>query len=185
MKKTPLFLAFLLIIGLFGYFFFFNKKTQPSYENKVRNTIQEKKETTVEKIKELIGQNVSLKCTYQTDGAKITTYIKGKNKIRTAVETKEGVNESIFANNKVYWWDNKTKEGFAMSVDLIKTQQDKTRKIDDPEKQIEEMEKLKAQCVRENFSDSFFQPPADVKFQDFDRIQEMMKQGNFQVPAEE
>lgn len=185
MKKSPiLFLIILLIIGGLGYYFFNGKKQEKTPENKVNTTQekQEKKETVVEKIKDLVAQNVSLKCTYQVDGAKITTYIKGKNKFRTIVETKEGVNESIFAGNKIYSWDQKRKEGMVMSVDLIKSQQNKTTKIEDPEKQIEEMEKVKANCQRVNFSDSVFNPPADVKFQDFDKIQQMMEQGNFQIP---
>lgn len=187
MKKSPVFfLIILLIIGALGYYFFTGKKQEKVFENKVKNTTsqekQEKKETVVDKIKDLVAQNVSLKCTYQIEENKITTYIKGKNKFRTIVETKQGVNESIFANNKIYSWDQKRKEGIVMSVDLIKSQQNKTTNVEDPEKQIEEMEKLKANCVRENFSDSVFNPPADVKFQDFDKIQEMMQQGNFQIP---
>ncbi|MFN4213024.1 MAG: hypothetical protein ACK4FL_03645 [Microgenomates group bacterium] len=176
MKKLPLFylIILLVVIGL-GYYFFNGKKQEKVSENKVQKNTQEKKETVVEKIKDLVAQNVSLKCTYQIDEAKITTYIKGKNKFRTTVETKQGVNESIFADNKIYSWDPKRKEGMVMSVDLIKNLQNTSTKVEDPEKQIEEMERLKATCIRENFSDNVFTPPTDVKFQDFDKLQQMMQ----------
>lgn len=184
MKKSSLvFLLILLILGVLGYYFLNTKKQESRLQNQAKNNVQEKKESVVEKIKDLVAQNVSLKCTYEINGTKITTYIKGKNRIRTTVETKEGVNESIFADNKIYSWDQKRKEGIVMSADLIKNQQNKAAKVEDPEKQIEEMEKLKARCERVSFSESLFTPPADVRFQDFDKLQQMMQQGNFQMPG--
>lgn len=183
MKKILPFIFIVLLVAGGFYFYSTGKKTQTSLGEKVKEAVEEKKQEAKEAIKDLVSRNVSLKCTYEIDDTKVTTYIKGKNKIRTTVETKEGeVNESIFANNKIYSWDQKRKEGIVMSVDLIKNQQNKTTKVEDPEKQIDEMEKLRARCEKVSFSENIFTPPTDVRFQDFDKLQEMMKQGNFQMP---
>ena len=98
-KSSILFLIILLVVAGLGYYFFSGKKQEKVSENKV-NTTQEKQEekgTVVEKIRDLVAQNVSLKCTYQIDESEITTYIKGKNKFRTIVETKQELNKSIFS----------------------------------------------------------------------------------------
>lgn len=183
MKKIIPFIFIVLLVAGGFYFYSSTKKEKTSLGEKAKEVIEEKKQEAKERIKDLINKNISLKCTYDIDGTKVTTYIKGGNKIRTVVETKEGgVNESIFANNKIYSWDQKRKEGMVMSVDLIKRQQDKTINVENPQKQIEDMEKFKADCRKENFSDSIFNPPADVKFQDFDKLQQMMQQGSFQIP---
>lgn len=180
MKKIVLFILVVLLVVSGFYFYSTGKKGQKPLGEKVKQVVEEKKQ---EAIRDLITKNVSLKCAYEIEGTKVTTYIKGKDRIRTTVETKEGgVNESIFDGKKIYSWEPKRKEGIVMSVDLIKSQQNKTNKVEDPETQIEKMEKFKARCEKVNFSDSVFNPPTDVKFQDFDKLQQMMQQENFQIP---
>lgn len=181
MKKILPIIFIVLIIGA-GYFFLTTKKQEKSFSEKIKETTDQKKETVVEGIKEMLNKNVSLKCSYETpDGSKITNYLKGKDKFRVKIETKERINEVILINKKMYSWDNQTKQGIIMSVDNI--EKPKKTENQNPEKYVQDLETFKAKCDKENFSDDLFQPPTDIKFQDMDKLQEMMKQGNFQVPT--
>lgn len=181
MKKIiPFTLIALLVVG--GYFLVFkNKKEKTQSEKNLKQTAVEKKERLTSSIKDLIAQNLKIKCTYQIEDTQVVSYFQGKDKMRNTVKNKEGIVETIFSNSKIYTWDTKTKQGMMMTFNPEQFKNQNTGKIESPEKQIEDLEKLKAQCQKENFSESVFVPPSDVKFEDFDKLQEMMQQGNFQI----
>lgn len=183
MKKIlPLIFIFLLIGA--GYFLLTNRTEKKPIQEKLKEVVNQTKEEVAQGIKEMVYKNVSLKCIYETpEGTKVTAYIKGTDKIRSIMEGKDKKNEVIFFKGKMYAWDNKTKQGMIMTINQIKPQKNEKTVIEDPKKYIEELEKIKAKCSQENFSDAIFQPPADIKFQDLDKIQEMMEKGNFQTPA--
>lgn len=186
MKKFLPLVFLVLFLSALGYFVLTNKnkKSQLPAEKKSQTT-QEKPPAAVEKIKDLISQNIALKCIHQgPEGFTVTTYLKGKDKIRTTVVGKEGTSESIVVGGKLYAWESNTKQGIVMTIDKIKRQPNEKTIAKDPQQSIEELEQLKAQCRRENFSDSIFTPPAEIKFQDFDQFQNMMPPGNFQIPTE-
>lgn len=192
MKKNPLiFIVIILIVGLGLYLLMINKNNSNNFINQsqktLNNVVKETKEKTAEKIQDLISQNINLKCSYETpSGTKVTTYIQRKDKMRSVIETKSGENHVLFLNGKMYSWSEKTKQGMIMNVKTgieNKTAQQKPEIIEDPKKYLDELEKFKADCRKENFSESLFQIPNDVKFQDVDKIQEMMEKGNFQMPT--
>ncbi len=186
MKKFLPLVFLVLFVTALGYFVLTNKnkKSQLPMEKK-NQTTQEELPAATEKIKDLIGQNIALKCLHQgPEGVTITTYLKGKDKIRTTVVRKDGTSESIVVNGKLYTWDNNTKQGIVMTIDKIKRQPNEKTTAKDPQQYIEELEQLKAQCRRENFSDSIFKPPAEIKFQDFDQFQNMTPPDNPQIPTE-
>ncbi len=186
MKKILPIIFIVLLIGA-GYFLLNNNKTEkkPSKE-KIQEAVNQKKQDVVQEIKEMAYKNVSLKCIYETpEGTKVTTYLKGKDQIRSKIENKNQKSETIFLKNKIYVWDNNTKEGMILNVNQnIKNENEKI-KIENPDKYLEELEKVKAKCSQTILSDNIFQPPADIKFQDLDKIQEMMNQGNFQMTEQE
>ncbi|MCS6956630.1 MAG: hypothetical protein NZM02_02175 [Patescibacteria group bacterium] len=184
MKKIVPIILIVLLIGA-GYFFLNNKKQKNSVSKKTQENTIQKQENIAQKIKEMISKNLKIKCTYQTDNktTKVTTYLKGENNIRVKIEGKNQNSEAIFIKGKMYSWDNKTKQGLIISINQLTEKKDKTI-VENPKKYIEELEKTKTYCQQENFSDSIFQPPANIKFQDLDKIQEMMNQGNFQIEKE-
>lgn len=192
MKKNPLIFIIIVFIVAFGLcLLMVNKNKSRNLINQsqktLNNVVEETKEKTAEKIQDLISQNINLKCSYETpSGTKVTTYIQGKDKMRSVMETKSGENHVLFLNGKMYSWSGKTKQGMIMNVKSgieNKTVQQKPEIIEDPKKYLDELEKFKADCRKENFSESLFQIPNDVKFQDIDKIQEMMEKGNFQMPT--
>lgn len=192
MKKNPLiFIVIILIVGIGLYLLMINKNKSKNLINQsqknLTNIVEQTKEKTTEKIQDLISQNINLKCTYETPtGTKVTTYIQGKEKMRSVMESKSGENHVLFLNGKMYSWSEKTKQGMIMNVKSgieNKTTQKKPEIIEDQKKYLDELEKFKAECRKENFPESLFQIPNDVKFQDIDKIQEMMEKGNFQMPT--
>jgi hypothetical protein len=181
MKKfLPFILIFLVIFA--GYILLRNKKGELPKEKAVSDVVNQKKQEVVEGIKEMVLKNISLKCTYEIpDGGKVISFVKGKNKIRSTVEVNGKKTETIFIDGKIYSWDNKTKQGMTMTIkNLPQPTPGQKITVENPENYIEQLEKMKANCKQESFSDSLFQPPTDVKFQDLDKLQEMMQGGNFQ-----
>ncbi|MDH7476091.1 MAG: hypothetical protein QHH09_01300 [Microgenomates group bacterium] len=177
MKKIlPVVIVVLIVV--FGLILLKNQKGQPpNTQTSEKNIVNQTSKNIVQGIKDLIATNTSIKCTYEIpDGGKVTSFVKGKDKIRSTIENNNQKTETIFVNGKMYSWDDKTKQGMVMTIKNLpeQTTQEKTT-VEDPEKYIEQMEKMKASCQKENFSDSVFQPPTDVKFQDLDKLQEMMQ----------
>ncbi len=181
MKKIlPVLIVILVIVGLI---FFKNQKNQlPNTKKTENNTVNQKSNNLVQGIKDLITTNVSIKCIYEIQGGtKVISFVKGKDKIRSTIENGNQKTETIFTNGKIYSWDNKTKQGMIMTIKNLPEQTAQEKPIaEDPEKYIEQLEKMKAVCQKESFPDSVFQPPADIKFQDFDKLQEMMHGGSIQ-----
>lgn len=182
MKKIlPILITILIVV--FGLIFLKNQKGQlPNNKKTENNTINQTSKNIVQGIKDLIASNISIKCVYEIpDGGKVISFVKGKDKIRSTVENANQKTETIFVNGKIYSWDDKTKQGMVMTIKNL-TEQTTQEKItaEDPEKYIEQLEKMKAVCQKESFPDSIFQLPADVKFQDFDKLQEMMQGENIQ-----
>lgn len=178
MKKIlPFILIFLVVFA--GYLFFKNKQGKLPEEKAVKDVVKEKKQAIVESIKEMVTKNINLKCTYEIpEGGKVITYLKGKDKIRSTVESKGRKNEVLFLNGKMYSWDDESKQGITMTIkDLPQPTPGQKITVENPENYIEQMEKMKASCKQENFSESIFQPPTDIKFQDLDKLQEMMQKG--------
>ncbi|MGB9883015.1 MAG: hypothetical protein ACPLRN_00660 [Microgenomates group bacterium] len=175
MKKIlPVLIVILVVVGLI---FFKNQKSQLPNTKKTENkTVNQKSNNLVQGIKDLITTNVSIKCIYEIQGGtKVISFVKGKDKIRSTIENGNQKTETIFTNGKIYSWDNKTKQGMIMTIKNLPEQTAQEKPIaEDPEKYIEQLEKMKAVCQKESFPDSVFQPPADIKFQDFDKLQEMM-----------
>lgn len=180
MKKILSIIVIVLAIAL-GLFLLKNQKGQiPQVSQTEKNKVNQTSKNIVQGIKDLITSNVSIKCVYEmANGSKVTSYLKGKDKIKSIIESNNGKSEAIIINGKMYSWDDKTKQGIVMSIDnLPQGQKNEKTTVEDPEKYIDELEKMKAVCQKENFPESIFQLPTDVKFQNMDKIQEMMQGGN-------
>ncbi|GAB4218772.1 MAG: hypothetical protein Fur009_1570 [Candidatus Microgenomates bacterium] len=182
MKKILPVIVIILAVIL-GLFLLKNQKGQlPNNQKTENNTVNQTSKNIAQGLKDLIASNTSIKCIYEIpDGGKVTSFVKGKDKIRSTVEVDNKKTESIYIDGKIYSWDDKTKQGMTMTIKNLPqpTTTEKTT-VEDPEKYLEQLEKMKAICQKENFSDTVFQPPTDVEFQDLDKLQEMMQGGNFQ-----
>jgi len=74
-------------------------------------------------------------------------------------------NISLYADNKVYQWSDKEKEGMFMSVEEAEKQQG--TEVQDPDKYLNEIKnKYKLDCKNIDISDSLFAAPKDIQFQD-------------------
>ncbi len=178
-KNLPLLLIIILLVAG-GYLFYSKNKLNQSLTEKINQTVQQTKKQAEDKLLGLIEKNIKLKCTYEIpDQGKATTYIYGKGKIRTTLETKEGVTESILVNNKLYSWSSKTKEGITMTLTepiKEKSEEESNSSPTNPKEYLDQLKKFKAQCQQVNFSDDVFNPPKDVKFQDLDQLQKMFNE---------
>ena len=142
--------------------------------NKTQKQTNQNKAGLIESIKDAITKNVSFKCQYQPEGTSevVTMYFKG-GKIRSELSSENEIKNIAIVDNKRVWnWQPKEKNGVVFSIDLFKGENSPQNQSFNQEELIKQAEKYRQNCWVENFSDSLFAPPADIKFQDMD---EMMK----------
>jgi len=136
-------------------------------------------------IEEALKKSMSLKCEFTDDqGRKTTSYIKN-GAIRSTTNDsvdKEQPNNFLIKDQKIYMWNEASKKGFIYAIMSGNKQDDGPGKInkmvqdssgtEQKNQIIAEMEKYKNACKAENISDSYFEIPANISFQD---INEMMR----------
>lgn len=112
----------------------------------------------------------SMKCEYtDTENRNTITYVKD-GKIRSDFTGADGAGGMIYKDNAMWTWDEATKQGYSMvlpeytetdeEIDLGQNQFDEKEDIE------AEIEAYKESCSKESVSDSMFEPPADITFQD-------------------
>lgn len=130
-------------------------------------------------IKDAMSKSLSLKCEYPTgDGGNIVYYVKG-NKVRFegAWKTKDET-ATVITEDKMFNWNLKTKEG--MIIPLQKKEGEKNVS----EEMINDLENNKKFCKVAVVSDSAFDPPADIKFNDLTKLMENLQQpGTIKIPT--
>lgn len=180
MKKNLIILAplILILIGFLGYKFL-NKKGTPSLETPTSKTQLTTTPTSTPKTtsETEITNRENLVCRYQPEEKiEILSYIKG-NKIFSEIKGEnQEFDRFLFFDDtkKIYYWNSNRKQGFILTASAI--QPNTQFNLPSTDEYLDEMEKYKLDCRKENLSDTLFDIPSDVKFEDMNKLQEMMRQ---------
>lgn len=179
MKKILPVLVVLFLLGIGGYFFMSSKGTLP------KTLVNTGTSNVFESIQDALSKSLSLKCTYKDEkGIQTTTYIKG-GAVRVNMEgikDNEQPGSIILKDKKMYMWNEVSKTGFTYTITEPEvTPGTESPKVDNKDASVlAGIEKYKDSCKTEIIADSFFIPPADVKFQDMSAFTENLKK---QVPT--
>lgn len=171
MKKILPVLVVLFLLGIGGYFFMSSKGAKTS---NVFTSIQD-----------ALSKSLSLKCLYKDEqGIQTTTYIKGGSVrvLMEGIKDKEQPSTIILKDKKMYMWNEISKTGFTYTITEPEvTPGTESPKVDNKDASVlAGIEKYKDSCKTEVVADSFFVPPADVKFQDMSAFTESLQK---QVPT--
>lgn len=169
MQKSGLIIGVIVIIliAVGGYMFLGKSKTPLS-------TGQDQQGNVITSIRDALSKSVSLKCEYaDQDGRKTVAYIKN-GAVRADI-TSQDANEAgsvIVKDKKIYFWN--AQGGFMMEVPDV-TPEPGTAKTEGMQGQdvIENLEQYKESCKAQVVSDSLFNLPGNVKFQDFSKMFQM------------
>lgn len=197
MKKILPIIAILVLLGIGGYFYLNSRGLVPKTPLKLGN---KSSEGMFNSIQEALTKSISIKCVYKDEkGVKTTTYIKNGNVrvMMTNSEYPEQPNNIIIKDKKMYMWTDSTKTGFVFEVEDPSTSPMPTFEVEKrlkPEKKPElqqqesiltQIEKYKDSCKAEKISDSIFNIPTDVQFEDMNKVQEQMMKQIPQAPSGE
>jgi len=168
-----------LLVIVLGFFYFKRgqiSQTNLNQTNKTQKQTNQNKTGVIESIKDAFTKKLSFKCQYQPEGANevVTMYFKG-GKIRSEYSSGSEIkNIAIVDNNRMWNWQPKEKKGVVFSIDLFKGENNPQNQSFNQEELIEQAEKYRQNCRVENFSNSLFEPPVDIQFQDMDKMMKGM-----------
>lgn len=190
MKKYTWLIILVIVLIVIGGFVYFSKGSKP-LGTQVEKGSSSTQKNIFTSIKDAMTKSLSLKCEYQGEHGKTTTYLKGNN-VRVMYQALEGDGKSghaIMKDNQIWIWTEGEKEGLVFNIEESdkNTQEPKTET--NREQILDELEKYKNQCSAAVVSDSMFTPPSGVDFKDMSSFQqEMMKNLNVsgipEVPTE-
>lgn len=178
----------LLLLALGGGYFLLkgNKVSNPGEAQEAGvSPSPQSQENVFTSIKDALSKSLSLECSYDTGGSKVTSYIKnGAVRTNIAAANAQESGSIIIKDKKMYFWNGKT--GFLMELpdinDLEKVATNTADKNASTGKDmIDNLEKYKDSCKPGVVSDDLFVPPADVKFTDFSKM--MPKAGASGLPV--
>lgn len=141
-------------------------------------------------IKDALNKKISLVCEFEEDGYQVKSYIKN-GAVRVSSTYSDSDNqpgEMIMVGNKMYIWDIKTKEGFVYTVEDTEVDVDVSTQPSSQGSQnyLEMINQYKDLCKVATVSDSYFDIPKDVEFQDmskmFEELQNSMPQ--YEIPEQ-
>ena len=161
--------AAIVVVALLalGGFFFLNKNNTamqtPSMEEK------QEESNVISSIQDAIMNNMSLECTYTSpEGTNVKAYIKS-GKVRSEISGKTAAESSnaIIMDKKMYFWN--AQGGFVMTIPEI-TPGATNPTPNQGQSTLDSLEQYKSSCKQANVSDSVFELPANVKFQDMSKM---------------
>jgi len=165
-KSLPIIITVIILIAG-GYYFLTNKSSGPksgSTSGNKTTTTENKKESFVGSLKKAIELNVPMECTYESNGTKVKSRIKGK-KFSGEMKTPQGLAYIIIKDNCMWTWQKDDKQGVKT---CFKNEDGSETSIwDDFEKKGPD---TKYNCHPAVVSDSTFDIPADVSFMDIDNL---------------
>lgn len=172
--KLLLIVGGVLVIAVIAFVVYRNSSSNPLTENNTQMNVDEVADT----VMNAFNGSGSVKCTYQNDSTQGITYIKN-GMIR--VESTGGENDSmgnvIMKNDTLWGWEANSTEGFMME-NISKYQDDESVPDDyklNSENVRAQISENQGKCNNENISDSMFDPPANVKFQNYSSMMEEIK----------
>ena len=188
MKKIVPVVIILILLAFGGYFYMKSKKAVPGQEKALVKTDSVAPGNIFTSIKDALAKSLTLQCNFKDEqGVQTTTYIKG-GAVRVAMAEsadKKQPNNVLIKDKKMYMWNDTDKTGFSYTMaepavtgaavsPAANNQPASSNKEDSV---LATIEKYKDACKTAVIADSFFQVPADVKFQDMsDFTNQLMKQ---------
>lgn len=175
------------IVIIAGIYFAMSKKSSDTQLNGDSNTSTENNESggLFSSIKDAMQKGVVLKCEYtDEDGQSSIAYIKG-DKVKSVISNpsdNSGPNNFLMLDNSMYMWSTSTNQGFVIKVDeqTMEKSKQQTQGLENADKAtntdiLGTLETYKDRCKPATVSDSEFEKPSNVTFQDFSQL--------FQVPT--
>jgi len=164
MKKSKSLLFLLLALSVF--FLAGCAPKKPTTPTQTKET-QEQKSGFFESIKDAMAKSLSLQCDYSVNEIKSTVYIKGKS-LRSETDTQGKKIYVIIKEDKLWSWNDKEKNG--LIIDLSERQIEAQSGQKNEEEIIKEVEEHKQNCRQTIISDSLFNPPTNIEFQDLSEM---------------
>jgi len=190
MKNAIFGLVILVVLGIGGFYFLNSRALISKTPQELVKQQLGKKDGIFGSVKDALSKSLSLKCVYKDEsGTETTTYIKnGSVRIMmTNANENQEYNNILMKEKKMYMWSDKSKTGFVYETidpkDMTPYPTFKVEKGLEPEKApgnqqqdsiIAEIEKYKNACKTESISDSLFELPNDVEFEDMAAMQKKM-----------
>lgn len=138
-----------------------------------QTTMKKTEANPITSIQDAIAKNMSLECDYTSAaGTKIKAYIKnGKVKFEVTGKTPAESSTSVMMDKKIYFWG--AQGGFMMTMPEITVTPaagNVTAVPNQGQQTLDALERYKNSCKQAAVSDSEFDLPKDVKFQDFSKM---------------
>jgi len=169
MNKNLLIIGGVILVVAVGGYFLMNRGTSPiSQTSNPQND-----EQLVSVITNAFGGSGSIKCTYSDETSQGIAYIKnGMVKVESKGTDGAQYGNAIMKNDTLWTWETGGAEGFMMT-NISQYQGDVPEGYStDPNKIRAQIEQSRPDCNEENIADSVFEPPTNVKFEDFSSMME-------------
>lgn len=142
------------------------------------DVVMEKPKDIITSVKDALSKDLTLRCEFKDDSGNMTkSYIKnGAIRISIIDDNSKG-GEIIIRDQKMYMWDEKTKEGFVYDIpdeekeNVGMTGQD----INQSEVYLNMIDKYKDSCKTAVIEDSYFVEPKGISFQDMSKLLQDIK----------
>lgn len=178
MGRNGLIIGAIVIVALAAGGYFYLNKSQTKAPSQDPNTNQSQTGNVFTSIKDALSKSLSLQCDFTEDGRKTVSYIKN-GRIRADIAS-SNTNESghvVIKDKTMYFWQDGKNEGFMMtfSDQDVDNAQKTAGQATNPGDVMDMLERFKDSCKASAVSDSLFDQPSNVTFQDFSKL---MQQGS-------
>lgn len=179
MKKiSPVLIPFIVVVIILGAWFLFSRSkgidmnTGSSDQNQAASQGAQKQEdgSITGRLKDIINQNVPLKCTWSDgQGNSGTAYIKNR-KYYTEIKNTEGKDGFMIMLGSCLWsWQSDNNQGIKMCFSEEESQSMWDETADEANGAVR-TPTGDYRCAPDVFSDVVFSPPSNINFVDFDQM---------------
>ena len=168
--------ALVLLLAGGGFLFLKRGKTQKPAEiqtpQKEIETEKKNEGSVFSSIKEALEKSISLKCQYRDKEGNLATVYFKKGMIRTDGVNKEGQkNSAIIKDDKLWFWiPESNQKGMFISLEVLRNQKPANIQIPNKDQIIKQAEEYKQNCQPTALSESLFEPPTNIEFDNLDEI---------------
>lgn len=179
MKNKSLIIAVIVILvvilGAGGFYFLSQSKTAGT-------SMMENGQSALD---DIFASNVSMECNYDDpEYGQVTAYIKGGKVRMNYVDTQGGTGSSIIKDDTMYFWNEEGGFKMEMAREDMEAMQEEAQESttqNDASEIAKSIEEYKEHCKNASVSDSNFDLPVGVEFQDYssmmpssEQMQQMM-----------
>lgn len=176
-NKKKLFVIILIILALFVGFYYIKSRKDITSDSSLDSS-QDKGIFT--SVKDALSKNLTLICEFKDDqGSTTKSYIKNGAMRITLTDDSQEMGEVVIKDNRMYNWDRNTKKGYIYDIPESESGSDTDNKIGSYYEMIDEYKDF---CKVSAVSDSYFDIPTDVSFQDMSKFLEDYQNQMPQIP---